>query len=364
MEIDIISFDIALDVCSSAICLIIAVLRMVVRDSDTRGIDGDAYNAMCLATSAYCACDALLRGGDGLGLAVYIAGAGMVVAVVMFFRALMRFSAHGLETFGISWALKIFPVLSVVVGLLAPAVATTSIICTGGLLLVLVGGLPLRERAIERAEAVLARARADAALSQIQPHFVHNTLAAIRYLAREDPSRAADMLDEFSAYLHGNMASLTQVGPIPFKDELNHTLQYLKLEQLRQGDRLNVSYAIGEVDFTLPPLSLQTLAENAVRHGISKRPEGGSLAIRTWRDADHIVVEVADDGVGFDTTSTIDDGRPHVGLVNTRLRLASMCGGSLDVSSAPGTGTFARICVPVPVRDEQNEGRRAKRGAR
>lgn len=359
---DLVSFNIALDVCSCTICLIIAVLRMVMRVFDEEGrVDSDAYNAMCLSIAAYSACDALIRARTGMTPTVYIAAAVMATSVLLFYRGLIRLSLQGLETFGVSLALKVFPVLSVAVGVLAPSIATTGVISTCGLLLVLVGALPLRERAIEQGQG--AHARADAALSQIQPHFMHNTLAAIRYLARREPARAGEMLDEFSAYLRGNMESLTQVGAIPFEDELGHTRKYLELEQLRLGDRLAVSYDIHVAGFSLPPLSLQTLAENAVRHGISKRPEGGSLAIRTYEDEQGYVVEVSDDGVGFDTECLPDDGRRHVGLESTKLRLASMCGGALSMNSVPGKGTFARMYLPRTQRGKRSLDKLRKGGA-
>ena len=96
----------------------------------------------------------------------------------------------------------------------------------------------------------------------------------------------------------------------------------------------------------LPALSLQPVVENAVKHGVTKKPEGGTITLRTREYDDHFEVTVEDDGVGFDTSAPEDTSRPHVGMQNVRERLKNMCGGTLEVTSEPGVGTVVTIKVP------------------
>lgn len=194
----------------------------------------------------------------------------------------------------------------------------------------------------------IAEARGDIMLSQIQPHFLYNTLTAIRELCLTDPGEAARTITSFSRYLRENMASLTSRDPIPFERELEHVRTYLELEQRRFGERLNVGWDIGPTNFFCPPLVVQPLVENAVRHGVTKRVEGGRVRIATYRRGDTVVVEVEDDGIGFDISAppVAKDGHQQVGIANVRTRLEAICRGRLEIESAPGTGTVARIVIP------------------
>ena len=207
-----------------------------------------------------------------------------------------------------------------------------------------------QEAALRLREKELAEARLDVALSQIQPHFLYNTLAAVRALCSVDPERAARTVGEFAEYLRENMASLGAKAPIPFERELRHTQTYLDLELLRFGERLHVEYDLGPRAFDLPPLSLQPLVENAVRHGVTRRERGGTVSVRTEELPDAFAVVVRDDGVGFDAAAPCDDDRAHLGIANVRERLRWMCGGELEVASEPGVGTCATILVPKGAR--------------
>lgn len=204
-----------------------------------------------------------------------------------------------------------------------------------------------RKALLARREQELAEARADIMLSQIQPHFLYNTLTAIRELCSSDPAEAARAVGDFSSFLRENMASLTSKEPIPFERELRHTMTYLNLEQRRFGDRLRVEFDVPHRDFDLPPLTVQALAENAVRHGVSMREEGGSVRIASHDDGRAHVVTVSDDGAGFDDrAAAAEDGCAHIGIQNVRVRLAEGCRGTLEVRSAPGEGTTATIRIP------------------
>ena len=183
-------------------------------------------------------------------------------------------------------------------------------------------------------------------LSQIQPHFIFNTLGAIRRLCRDDPE-AREAIGRFSLFLRGNMDALSLREPVPFTQELEHTKAYLDLEQLRFGDELTVVYDLETTGFLLPTLTLQPLVENAVRHGVRAKPSGaGTVTVATREKPDCYEISVSDDGPGFDPTVKPDDGRNHIGLENVRARLGRLCSGDLRIESAPGQGSRVTIVLP------------------
>ncbi|MBQ9662133.1 MAG: histidine kinase [Oscillospiraceae bacterium] len=116
--------------------------------------------------------------------------------------------------------------------------------------------------------------RIDIMLSQIQPHFLYNTLGAIQSLCKTDSGAAEKAVAKFSRYLRGNMDSISKDRTVSFTQELEHTKLYLELEQLRYEDALQVSYDLICTEFRIPTLTLQPLAENAVRHGVRGKPSG------------------------------------------------------------------------------------------
>ena len=178
-------------------------------------------------------------------------------------------------------------------------------------------------------------------ISQIQPHFIYNTLASISTLIKIDPDKAEKGLDDFTDYLRANLSSLSKNGLIPFADELKHVETYLSLEKMRFEDRLNVVYDIQTKDFMLPALSLQPLVENAAKHGILKKIEGGTITFKTYENSDAHVVEITDDGVGFDPNDV--KGSNHYGLNNVRYRISSMCRGEVKVESELNKGTTVTV---------------------
>lgn len=176
-------------------------------------------------------------------------------------------------------------------------------------------------------------------LSQIQPHFIYNSLSAISTLITIDPEKAQKSLDEFTEYLRSNLSSLTETRLIPFKDELKHIETYISLEKMRFNDRIKVTYNIGTTDFSVPPLSIQPLVENAIKHGILKKLEGGEVTITTFETDAFYVVEIKDDGVGFDISEINFDENKHFGLKNISYRMYQMCDSDLNISSKIGVGT-------------------------
>lgn len=211
------------------------------------------------------------------------------------------------------------------------------------------------ERSIERAEQAkkiaeqsrdLMEKQTRIMMSQIQPHFIYNTLGSISSLCEEDPMKARDVTDRFAMYLRGNMANLKKDRLIPFTEEWEHTCTYLWIEQMRFENYLHVVSNITCTDFKIPPLSLQPLVENAVKHGITPKAGGGTVTISAFEEADRYVVRISDDGLGFDTQAPSKDGKLHVGIENVKNRLELLCGGKLIIESKIGVGTSAEMIIP------------------
>ena len=201
---------------------------------------------------------------------------------------------------------------------------------------------------LEKKEKELQIVRRHVMISQIQPHFIYNVLNIICILCRRDPKEAGRTTRLFARYLKMNVDSLKKDKPIPFREELSHAKNYLKLEKIRFRDELEISYDIGPSNFCLPALSLQPMVENAVKHGLCMKEEGvGHLNISTKEDGTNWYVIVSDDGVGYDTKNmTKDDGRSHIGVENTKMRIEMMCHGSMDSFSIPGKGTNVVMTIP------------------
>lgn len=197
---------------------------------------------------------------------------------------------------------------------------------------------------------VIAEQKNALMMSQINPHFMYNTLTAIASLCDISPKEAKALTVEFSTFLRRNLDTLTTTELIPFEQELEHVECYLKIEKARFRDKLNVSWSVDTQNFCLPALSIQPLVENAVRHGITKKADGGTVKISTWQDDSAYVVEIKDDGVGFDTEAAPDQTRTHIGIENVRRRLRDMCGGTLEVKSMTGVGTRVTMRIPLKYR--------------
>ena len=189
-------------------------------------------------------------------------------------------------------------------------------------------------------------------LSQIKPHFLYNALNTIKYLIKKDPKTAEQVVVKFSKYLRANMDSLTQKTPLPVEKELDHVANYTDIEKHRFGDRLNVVYDIGCKNFVILPLTIQPIVENAIKHGINQKPEGGTVTIKTYEDEDFFFVDISDDGVGFDVNQKPDenDERSHVGVSNIKIRLKEMLKATVEVESTVGVGT--KVLVKIPKNEE------------
>lgn len=176
-------------------------------------------------------------------------------------------------------------------------------------------------------------------MSQIQPHFVYNALSSISTLITIEPEKAQNALDNFTEYLRHNLSSLTATKLIPFEDELKHIKTYVSLEKLRFKDRINVTYDIQVKDFMVPPLSLQPIVENAIKHGILKKSEGGKVILKTYETNSSYIVEISDDGIGFYADNFKDENNKHFGINNIKHRIKNMTNGDIVINSEIGKGT-------------------------
>ena len=199
---------------------------------------------------------------------------------------------------------------------------------------------------IQKQEKELSEKQIELTISQIRPHFIYNCLSSISYLCTKDPQLAVEAIDDFSSFLRVNFSNISQNKIVPFAQELEHTMKYLKLEKMRFEDRVRVYFDIRANDFEIPSLTLQPLVENAVKHGICKRAEGGTIVVKTTETDKEYLVEVTDDGVGFDPDVPPSDGRVHVGLTNVQNRLKNMVHGRLEIYSKIGKGTRMSIHIP------------------
>ncbi|MUV38129.1 Sensor histidine kinase ResE [Lentibacillus sp. JNUCC-1] len=189
--------------------------------------------------------------------------------------------------------------------------------------------------------------------AQIQPHFLFNTLNTIAALSEVDHDKMIQLLDAFSDYLRKSVDFFNTEDLITIDAEIDLMKAYLYIEQARFEDRVKVIWKIDEHGTILiPPLSIQPLVENAVKHGILKRPAGGTIWIRALDTDDHWVVEVEDDGVGMDeekAQSLLKEGSENgssVALANTNKRLKQQFGNGLIIQSQKEKGTKMRFIIP------------------
>lgn len=183
-------------------------------------------------------------------------------------------------------------------------------------------------------------------LSQIKPHFLYNALIAIQVLCTREPETAENAIMHFAKYLRVNMRSINSREPIPFAQELEHIRNYVAIEKLRFKERLTMNYEIIEEDFTVPPLTIQPLIENAIKHGVCKKVMGGTVTLRTYRTGDYYCIEILDDGLGFDTAILNLEDTGSLGLKNISFRLKYLKNADIVIESETDRGT--RVLVRLP----------------
>ena len=190
-----------------------------------------------------------------------------------------------------------------------------------------------------------AEQRIQIMMSQIQPHFLFNTLSTIQGLCRIDPAKASETVEKFGTYLRQNLDSLNQTDLIPFSKELEHVQLYADIEMIRFPS-IKVDFRIEDDDFKLPTLSVQPIVENSIRHGVRIR-EQGLVSVRSWRDLNEHVITVTDNGQGFDVEKLGTLEGTHIGIKNVKERIEKMCGGTFEIVSKIGEGTSVTIRIPA-----------------
>jgi two-component system LytT family sensor kinase len=217
-------------------------------------------------------------------------------------------------------------------------------------------GLPVRiwnntriQNKLEEQEKALMQARVDALISQINPHFLFNTLNTVSSLVRFDPDTARQVVLKLSNILRRRLR--TQVHFVAFKQELDFIDDYLDIEVVRFGrEKLQIRKEIAPeaLEVVVPSMILQPLVENAIRHGIARKIEGGTITLRAVRNNGRLTIEVSDDGVGIPREKLHEIFASGIGISNVRERLKVLYGQEflLDVQSEPGKGTSIRIEIP------------------
>jgi two-component system, LytTR family, sensor kinase len=206
-----------------------------------------------------------------------------------------------------------------------------------------------RELHLARLEGQLTRARLQALNAQIRPHFLLNTMHTIGQLWRSGNADSADeMLDRLGSLFH-RVQDSTDQQEVPLADELDMVQEYLAIEQARFPDRLRFSIdsTPDALETPVPPLILQPLVENAVRHGVSRTSTAGRIHVRAAVENGTLELSVSDDGPGIENGSAASNG---TGLRNTRERLGELYGakGRLDVRRGASGGTVATVIIPRP----------------
>jgi sensor histidine kinase YesM len=202
----------------------------------------------------------------------------------------------------------------------------------------------------EQLRRQVVEARMAAMQAQVEPHFLFNTLASIDHLIETDPPRASTMQKNLIALLRAAMPTMreaNQGGPRDLGREMAVIRPYLEILKVRMEERLvtRIDVPDGLLSAEFPSMMIQSLVENAIKHGLEPKPEGGELAIKAEIVHGKLTVTVADTGLGFGKAATAGTG---VGLANTRERLALLYGGkaTLSVKENQPTGTVVTIAVP------------------
>lgn len=201
-----------------------------------------------------------------------------------------------------------------------------------------------QDRELAEKERKLTERRISSMMSQIRSHFIFNVLATISGYCKIDPKKADEAVIHFARYLRKNINIIEEEGVIDFSMELEQLKDYVALEQMRFPDKITYEEEIGTMDFQIPPLTIQPIVENAIKHGLVEQGKSGRVLLKTEKKADGIWITVMDNGVGF--VPEEEGKEDSVGIRNVRYRLENMVGGSLEIQSEPGEGTTVLIRIP------------------
>ncbi len=190
---------------------------------------------------------------------------------------------------------------------------------------------------------------------QMQPHFIHNSLGVIKYLCRKDPDEARLAIDELSGYLRSSTNLMSEDDCVSVESELELVRHYIYMQKKRFSDRFDCIFDIKDKDFDMPPFTIQTCVDNAIKHGLRPKEEfSGTVIVRTYLEKGNHITQIEDDGVGFDPDilNNTSFTKKHVGIINSQKRLGLMCNGSINIKSTKGTGTIITITIPAKSNEE------------
>ena len=267
-------------------------------------------------------------------------------ALLMLINLILLFKKRNKLTPGLQIAIAIY--------LIVPLICTIIQMIAYGLLMIVIGTsvaalvmfifilIDQVDLYVRQREQILAQ-KSSISVLQMRPHFISNTLTSIYYLCEQDPKKAQQVTYDFMTYLRDNFTAIAKEGDIPFKDELEHAKAYLAVEQVRFEGLLYVEFDTPHTYFRVPPLTLQPLVENAVRHGLSPDLDPLHISIITRKTDKGSELIVEDTGIGF---TAIDHTTPHIALENIRERIETFCGGTLTIESKNQGGTVVTIFIP------------------
>jgi two-component system LytT family sensor kinase len=256
------------------------------------------------------------------------------------------------QAIGYQWRASLF-----VIPAHTPAMWFAVLVCT-----VLSVAIPIKiwnsariEHRLQEQEKLLMESRLDALASQINPHFLFNTLTSISSLTRSHPETARTLIVKLSGLLRRLLRS--QDHFVSLREELEAIDEYLDIESIRFGPQLKIEKHIdpATLDLIVPSMILQPLVENSIKHGLGQKLGEGRITIRSLRERDHAIIDVIDNGIGFASGEAGRVKGTGIGLrnVNERLRVIYGANYQLQLDSVPGQGTCARIVIPelsVPAR--------------
>ncbi len=194
-----------------------------------------------------------------------------------------------------------------------------------------------------RQQQEIAHQRSSIMVLQMRPHFIYNTMMSIYYLCKQNPDLAQKVTLDFTTYLRKNFTAISSEELIPFSEELEHARAYLAVEQAQFEDTLFVDYDTPHKDFLLPPLTLQPIVENSIKHGMDPDSDPLHISIRTRKTDSGSEITVEDNGTGFDPGG---NNEPHIALDNIQQRLNMMCRGKMTITANNKGGTMVKITIP------------------
>ncbi len=307
-----------------------------VMESTWSGVLEDMLYAECIGLSVYVVHEVLSRRGPRATFGQHLRRAALSIPIGF---------VAGIE---LTAALRGRPLGWAAFAQIAPFAAVVTLVSGAGFIYFFWSRRRIAEEAAARADALrtAAESRLKMLQTQIEPHMLFNTLANLRTLIDVDPSRAQTMIDELIVYLRATL-SASRTATTTMAAEFGQLRAYLELMTVRMAHRLRYELDLPPdlATASIPPMLLQPIVENAIRHGLEPKIEGGRIRVTATLRAGRVAVEVVDDGVGLDA-----DHDAGYGLAHVRERLATLYGDDGTMTMAPAAGGGVRVDVVWPLK--------------